>query len=86
MPTFLGATPAPLRDRIKGSRINQRGSAASSMDILVSHHKPPNLYVQLLLVAELPYLLQRQLLGVDSVLTLHHTELGFHVWLGVLQD
>ena len=30
MPTFLGATPAPLRDRIKGSRINQRGSAASS--------------------------------------------------------
>ena len=30
MPVFIGATPAPLRDRIKGSRINKKGSAASS--------------------------------------------------------
>lgn len=29
MPVFIGATPAPLRDRIKGSRINKTGSAAS---------------------------------------------------------
>ncbi len=30
MPIFIGSTPAPLRDRIKGSRINVRGSASSS--------------------------------------------------------
>jgi hypothetical protein len=30
MPVFIGATPAPLRDRIKGSRVNPKGSAASS--------------------------------------------------------
>ena len=26
MPIFIGATPAPLRDRIKGSRINKKGN------------------------------------------------------------
>ena len=30
MPIFIGATPAPLRDRIKGSRINKKGSAATA--------------------------------------------------------
>jgi len=30
MPVFIGATPAPLRDRIKGSRINKKGSAATA--------------------------------------------------------
>lgn len=29
MSVFIGSTPAPFRDRIKGSRINKTGSAAS---------------------------------------------------------
>lgn len=29
MAVFIGATPAPFYDRIKGSRINKKGSAAS---------------------------------------------------------
>lgn len=36
MTVFIGATPAPLRDRIKGSKVNKPGSASGKGKIAFS--------------------------------------------------